>query len=249
MDTAISKLSSAFKKPAPTEADKLTKNYQAAKRFEAYFVGNVFEEALKNMERSDLFGESENQGMFDQMMVQHLADQLANSPRGLGLADQMVGNKVIPKSPTLMSPSLSLQAPEVEKGDLSFELPLAGRLTSNYGVRIDPVDGSHKHHAGLDLAAPKGDPIHAAEDGVVVFSGIKGGYGNTVMVKHDNTYTSLYGHASELKVKEGQKVQKGDVIALVGSTGKSTGPHLHFEIRKEGKAVDPKKIISLSKKI
>lgn len=122
--------------------------------------------------------------------------------------------------------------------------PLPGaRLTAAFGVRShDPVTGKRLvdgHHDGYDLAAPWGTPIHAAKAGRVVFAGIKGGYGNAVILTHAGGWSTLYGHASKLLVKPNQTVKVGQVIAYVGSTGHSTGPHLHYELRRYGVAVDP----------
>lgn len=117
--------------------------------------------------------------------------------------------------------------------------PTNGPITSNFGLRVHPILGTERFHAGTDFGAPEGTPIHASDRGVVLFAGWYGGYGNTVILDHGNGLTSLYGHASELYVQEGQAVQRGQAIATVGSTGLSTGPHLHFEIRQNGEPVDP----------
>lgn len=122
--------------------------------------------------------------------------------------------------------------------------PLPGaRLTSAFGPRPhDPVSGrivADDHHDGYDLAAPAGSPIHAAKSGTVAFVGVKGGYGQAVILAHPGGWTTLYGHASRLAVKQGQRVRAGQVIAYVGSTGHSTGPHLHYELRYQGHPVDP----------
>jgi murein DD-endopeptidase MepM/ murein hydrolase activator NlpD len=123
--------------------------------------------------------------------------------------------------------------------------PLPGaRLTSDFGVRdADPVTGKvlvDGHHDGYDLAAPMGSPIRAAKAGKVKFVGARGGYGNAVILEHPEGWETLYGHASRLAVKLGQAIKAGEVIAYVGSTGHSTGPHLHYELRRHGRAVDPK---------
>jgi murein DD-endopeptidase MepM/ murein hydrolase activator NlpD len=118
-----------------------------------------------------------------------------------------------------------------------FIRPSRGVLTSRFGRRWGRV------HEGIDLAAPTGTPIVAAESGKVVFAGRRSGYGLCVMISHGNGYQTLYGHASKLFVKSGQRVKKGQKIANVGSTGRSTGPHLHFEVRKNGSPVNPLKYI------
>lgn len=122
--------------------------------------------------------------------------------------------------------------------------PLPGaRLTSTFGVRThDPVTGKaliDGHHDGCDLAAAHGSPIRATKTGKVSFAGSQGGYGKLVVLDHPAGWSTYYGHASKLAVKEGMTIQAGQVIAYVGSTGHSTGPHLHYELRHHGIAVDP----------
>lgn len=117
--------------------------------------------------------------------------------------------------------------------------PAAGRLSSGFGYRIHPISKRRRLHAGIDIAAPTGTPIVAAAPGVVISSGWRGGYGNTVVLDHGGGLSTLYGHCSRLLVKAGQRVTQGQRIALMGSTGYSTGPHLHFETRINGKPVNP----------
>ncbi|MFO7295240.1 MAG: M23 family metallopeptidase [Caldicoprobacter sp.] len=124
-------------------------------------------------------------------------------------------------------------------------VPLQGRISDRFGYREDPFWKIQRFHSGLDIAAPYGSEIRAAGAGKVVFAGRKGGYGNLVIIDHGYGITTYYGHASRLLVKEGQKVEKGEIIARVGSTGRSTGPHLHFEIRINDVPVDPLNYISL----
>ncbi len=122
-------------------------------------------------------------------------------------------------------------------GQMSF--PTAGSITSRFGSRFHPVLGYNRFHAGVDFGASYGTGIVAADSGTVIFSGWYGGYGNSVIVDHGGGLTTLYAHASRLNVSEGQAVSKGQSIAAVGSTGLSTGPHLHFEVRRNGSPVDP----------
>ncbi|MEL6902525.1 MAG: M23 family metallopeptidase, partial [Cyanobacteria bacterium J06606_4] len=105
--------------------------------------------------------------------------------------------------------------------------------------RYHPVLGYSRFHAGTDFGAEHGTPIQAAEMGIVLFSGWYGGYGNAIILDHGGGLTTLYAHASRLNVAEGDTVRKGDVIAAIGTTGLSTGPHLHFEVRRAGEPVDP----------
>ncbi len=114
------------------------------------------------------------------------------------------------------------------------------RVASGYGSRIDPVYKTVKFHQGLDFAAPQGTPIYATADGRVTTAGNLGnGYGNHVEINHGYGYETLYGHMVRVKVRVGQTVKRGEVIGWVGSTGKSTGPHLHYEVHKGGKPIDP----------
>src|SRR5829696_3645556 len=114
------------------------------------------------------------------------------------------------------------------------------RIASGFGYRVDPVYKTIKLHAGLDFAAPQGTPIYATADGVVRVAGFSdGGYGNHVVLNHGYGYETLYGHMVRIKARSGQRVKRGEVIGYVGNTGKSTGPHCHYEVRKNGQKLDP----------
>lgn len=112
-------------------------------------------------------------------------------------------------------------------------------FTSGFGVRSDPFRGQAAMHAGIDLAAPTGTAVYATADGVVDHASWEGGYGNMVEIDHGKGLASRFGHLSRILVHPGQTVHRGDMIALVGSTGRSTGPHLHYEVRLDGHAVNP----------
>lgn len=114
------------------------------------------------------------------------------------------------------------------------------RVASGYGMRIDPVYHVRKFHQGMDFTAPTGTEIFATGNARVEFTGWKQGYGNTVILDHGYGYKTLYAHLYKSLVRKGQKVRRSDIIALVGNTGKSTGPHLHYEVRLNGKPVDPR---------
>jgi len=130
-----------------------------------------------------------------------------------------------------------------------FLMPVKGRCTSGYGFRQHPVHGSRLFHSGLDIGARHGAPISAAADGVVIYAGFSSSYGNMVVLKHRNNYITVYAHASKLFVSKGEKVKKGQKIAAVGATGVATGPHLHFEVKKNGKTIDPSKALQLTEKV
>ena len=126
------------------------------------------------------------------------------------------------------------------RGNGSLSPPLANPvITSSFGYRIHPIYGDRRLHAGIDLRATSGTPIYAAAPGEVVYAGWRGGYGNCVIIDHGGGVATLYAHQSSMAVAEGEEVSRGDVIGAVGSTGFSTGPHLHFEVRVDGVPVDP----------
>ncbi len=120
-----------------------------------------------------------------------------------------------------------------------LHLPPLRQVTSTYGIRLDPFTKKLAFHAGVDFKADTGTKIEAAMDGVVKYAGRKSMYGNAVVIKHENGYETLYGHLSKMNVKQGDKIKQKDIIGLAGSTGRSTGPHLHFELIKNGKKIDP----------
>ena len=122
--------------------------------------------------------------------------------------------------------------------------PVYGKITSHLGWRKNPFGGGYEFHSGIDIAAPQGSKVLATADGVVVLAGWYGDYGKTVIIRHPSGYLTLYGHLSKIDVKEGQRVKAGDVVGRVGSTGRSTGPHLHYEVIKGNKPIDPSKFLA-----
>nr|WP_272878427.1 M23 family metallopeptidase [Clostridium sp. Cult3] len=121
--------------------------------------------------------------------------------------------------------------------------PAAGRLTSGFGNRRNPFGRGIRFHQGIDIANSSGTNIKAAAKGIVTFAGNKAGYGKVIIIDHGNEYNSLYGHNRKLLVDVGDEVEKGQVIAKMGSTGRSTGPHLHFEVHKNGNPINPLDIL------
>ena len=122
--------------------------------------------------------------------------------------------------------------------------PVYGRITSHIGWRKNPFGRGYEFHSGIDIYAPHGSKVRATADGVVEFAGWYGDYGKTVIIRHPSGYLTLYGHLSQIDVKEGQKIKAGDVVGRVGSTGRSTGPHLHYEVIKDNKPIDPSKFLA-----
>ena len=135
----------------------------------------------------------------------------------------------------------ALDGKPAEKMFLKSPLKFTGRITSYFGYRTDPFTSSHGSHRGIDFAAYAGAPIVTTSDGIIGFAGWRGGYGRLVTVRHANGYETYYGHCSRILVRGGAKVSQGQVIAAVGSTGRSTGPHCHYEIRLRGASFNPLK--------
>lgn len=135
-------------------------------------------------------------------------------------------------------------------GDLSgaprLVMPVIGRPSSGYGMRSDPIKHTEIKHPGFDLAAPTGTTVGAASGGTVTHAGPAGTYGNLVTVRHPNGYETRYAHLSAVTVHEGDKVQQGQEVGKVGTTGYSTGPHLHFEVRHDGQTIDPAPLLPLN---
>lgn len=132
-------------------------------------------------------------------------------------------------------------------GEMLWPVAISGTvITSNYGVREHPIQGIVKEHTGIDIGnAPLGTPVVAAEEGIVTYAGWLGGYGNCVMINHGDGIVTLYGHGNKILTSVGTKVQQGDTIMEVGSTGNSTGPHLHFEVRVNGVCDNPLKYVNV----
>ncbi len=159
-------------------------------------------------------------------VLDNLDNRMAVQKKSYEEIEQMIKNKE-----KLLAATPAIQP--VSNKDLS-------RIASGFGYRIDPVYKTVKMHAGLDFAAPQGTPIYATADGVVKLAGNTGnGYGNYVVINHGYGYETLYGHQYRIKVKPGERVKRGEQIGWVGSTGKSTGPHVHYEVHKNGQHIDP----------
>ncbi|MGB9812485.1 MAG: peptidoglycan DD-metalloendopeptidase family protein [Thermovenabulum sp.] len=129
--------------------------------------------------------------------------------------------------------------------DEEFIKPVEGKITDGFGYRFHPIRKVYAMHYGIDITAPIGTPVRSTKSGKVIFSGVAGGYGNTVIIDHGNNIRSIYAHLYEVYVNSGQNVETGQVIGSVGSTGLSTGPHLHFEIKVNGNSVNPLDVINI----
>jgi murein DD-endopeptidase MepM/ murein hydrolase activator NlpD len=178
------------------------------------------------------------------------ADSLESPPAPLMMDGKLYNStrpRIVPESALSENKNISINSASLmpkTSERVEFQIPVVGRISSDFGARFHPVDRKMKFHAGIDIAVPKGTQIGAAAEGVVKFAGWKGGYGYTVIIEHPNGTETLYGHNQKLLVEKGQSIGAGEPISLSGSTGKSTGPHLHFEVRQNGRAVNPDKFLS-----
>jgi murein DD-endopeptidase MepM/ murein hydrolase activator NlpD len=214
---------------------------QAAKQLEAFFLRRLLAEARPEggMLDGGFAGDT-----FKQMLDEAIADKMS-AAGGLGMAQMFahqLGGKIapVPAQPTLQQPALG---PELA-GMPQLAMPVAGRVASPYGYRPDPV--LHvMTHPGVDLAARTGTPVSAARAGTVSHAGPGGTYGNLVIVQHEDGFETRYAHLSAVTVQKGDRVTAGQEVGKVGSTGYSKGPHLHFELRRDGKHLDPAPLLPL----
>ncbi len=206
-----------------------------AKKVETVFLN----EFLKVMFEQTSFAKNKTIGSFLPTITAHIADSLAE--RGVGFGDIMMKNQsVIEKRRDFpVRPPVSGQLPD----PATLLSQTQGRITSGFGLRLDPIDGKMRHHAGIDIAVAENSPVRTVAEGKVVFSGYSNGYGNCVVIDHGDGLTTLYGHNARNLVKLGDIIKPGTAIALSGSSGRATGPHVHFEVRKDGVAVDPAGIL------
>ncbi len=159
-------------------------------------------------------------------------DRLPESPEQLRSQGEWIAHKLDLVEERMTSTSQELAA-------MPTIAPVLGVITDGYGKRRDPFTGRWANHMGLDIAARIGTPVMAPADGVVVFSGYDGGFGKMVRLAHGFGYTTIFGHLSKILVKPGDEIRRGDTIGLLGSTGRSTGPHLHYEVHEDGRSVNP----------
>ncbi len=240
--------------------DKTQKIKEVASEFESLFILQMLKQMRSSVIKGGLVDDSKGEEIYRSMMDNELSRVIA-SGKGIGIKDmllrQLTKDNVDSASSLLYkekgkgieidtmatNPMVSQTRGPVsdypERSDQRFRLPLEGRVTSEYGIRKDPITGDSGFHRGMDIAAQEGTPIYPSMKGLVVYSGEKSGYGNVVEVKHSNGYLSRYAHNSKNMVKKGDNVDTSDIIALVGKTGRATGAHLHFEMRVEGFAVNP----------
>lgn len=218
----------------------------AAKQVETVFLN----EFLKIMMEQTSFGKDKTVSNFMPIITTEISKSLAE--RGVGVGEMLMRNPLMDKAGENekdedgvkeaggagVNKKAAQQFPSKDSSG-TLKLKAKGKIASGFGIRVDPIDGKLRQHNGLDVALPSGTPVKPAAPGKVVFSGKSGGYGNCVIIEHENGVTTLYAHNAENTVQTGDVVDTTRVIALSGSSGRSTGPHLHFEVRKDGVPVNP----------
>ncbi len=226
--------------PDPTSP----KTADAARQFEAYMVSFLAQQMRATLPEGMMTSGpmATFSGLFDQEIGRRVAET-----GGLGLGkelERMLAEHGVPTAQQLPRPAPHGRMPMLGEADNAHaaqanETGLIGRITSIFGKRKDPFTGDLREHDGIDIAGAEGSPIRPATGGKVTFAGDRGGYGNCVVVAHPDGSESRYAHCKELKVNVGDTVDTSTELATIGSTGRSTGPHLHFEVRKDGRPVDP----------
>ncbi|HEY4243353.1 MAG TPA: peptidoglycan DD-metalloendopeptidase family protein [Kofleriaceae bacterium] len=234
--------------------------HAAAQQLEAFFLRQVLAEARTTGDSSVDSGFAGD--TFKQMFDEAVADKMS-AAGGIGLSDLFAqqlrkGTSVASAPPSAAATMASKAAPIDATAAVSaataseaigapkFVLPVSGRPSSGYGMRLDPIKHTEIKHPGFDLAAPTGTPVSAAAAGTVTHAGPAGTYGNLVTIRHENGFETRYAHLSAVSVQVGQHVAPGDPIGKVGTTGYSTGPHLHFEVRHDGATVDPAPLLPVN---
>lgn len=226
----------------------------------AYELIKVMRESADKSSQDGGIGKDTYMSLFDMELAKLFAE------RGLGLQDMLLKglNREIQRDGQSaaggqqpeeknsgqgsLRPAHDPQLGTINSGErkepVLFSLPVDGRVSSYFGVRKHPIDSEYRFHPGVDIAAPAGTEIYPVRDGYVVFSGEQSGYGNVIIVDHGDGFITKYAHNKVNLVKKGENVTTSTVIAHVGSTGISTGPHLHFEVMFNGERIDPMMLIA-----
>ncbi len=230
---------------------------KASQEFESIFIAYLLKVMRNTIEESGLteggFGKEIYTELFDQEMSRSIAQHGA-----LGISDLLYrrllaqapvkehdtaarpGEKSAEPNPVPVSPPRQ-EVPEGPDSEVpDFKLPLQAPMSSVYGIRRDPFSHQRRFHKGIDLAAPAGTEVRAAKGGEVQFAGYERGYGNSVILRHPEGFQTRYAHLGATQVKAGDVVADEQVLGVVGSTGHTTGPHLHFEVIRNGEPVDPR---------
>lgn len=239
--------------PVSADADRV-KIRALAEQFESMLLAQMLEEMKQAMTP-----DAGSQGLGGQIMGDAMTSELALSlgrSGGLGLSDLLTtalarlgpagdGEPASTVPVALATDIAASVAPPPVAAPVPGPTAPVAEVTSEFGWRVDPLNGQHRFHAGLDLRAAYGQEVRSATGGTVTFAGEKPGYGMVVVVSHGSGLETRYAHLSSLEVTEGSEVRAGEVIARSGASGRATGPHLHFEVRRHGQPVDPALVASL----
>jgi murein DD-endopeptidase MepM/ murein hydrolase activator NlpD len=224
-----------IKNPAD-ERDKKLK--EACEQFESVFTYEMLKSMRKTIQKGGLFSGGQAEEVYQSMLDQELSKNMA------GKGSNSIAN-------ILYQQLKHIDKAEETGGIQNFNdnslpiWPLEARVSSSFGWRKDPFTGNKKFHEGIDLAAKEGANVKAVMAGKVQITDNQKGYGKVVVLDHGHGFTTLYAHNSDITVKAGDWVKKGSTIAKVGSTGRSTGPHLHFEVKRDGKNLDPENFLKI----
>lgn len=255
----------SFPSPSTSAATRSEDAAVAGKAFEELLLHELLKTMRQTIPSEDGdFGQETIDSMFDQAIAEQTAGTLGLSKvfeRQLGGSPQAPPTALTPPpwrppapglkvAPTARPEFVPSHAPAGKHaiGVIGMQMPVGalpvdGVQSSEYGPRIHPISGEHKFHGGMDIAAAEGTEIRAVQQGIVTHAGWKPGYGNVVEILHSDGVTTRYAHASRVHVREGQRVDAGEGIADVGQTGQATGPHLHFEARRNGHTMDPERYL------
>jgi murein DD-endopeptidase MepM/ murein hydrolase activator NlpD len=237
---------------------------KVAQDFESLFVAYLLKVMRETIEESSDGAQAGlGKGIYTELFDEEMSKTISKRST-LGIADMLMkrltatspvdgdqsGNNTIevpPATPKNPAPaSLSPQGPPQESDSEihDIHLPVTAPVSSNFGLRKDPFTRELRFHRGMDLAAPEGTEVRAAQEGEVIFSGFKPGYGNVIVIQHSGGLETTYAHLGCMSVKKGDLITAEQIVGTVGSTGHSTGPHLHFEAARFGERIDPRNAMS-----
>ncbi|MEW6669195.1 MAG: peptidoglycan DD-metalloendopeptidase family protein [Thermodesulfobacteriota bacterium] len=220
------------------KADEDQKLRKACREFESVFTYELLKGMRRTVEKCDLFHGGQGEEMYESLLDQELSKTMAGiGPRSLASILYLQLKKE--GRAEIMEGSDPMAWKELERPAAPINAMQGGAVSSTFGWRKDPFSGEDRFHYGVDFAASEGTPVRAPMPGKVLLAGYRAGYGNLVVLDHGHGLTTLYAHNRENTVSEGDWVRQGTPLAKVGSTGRSTGPHLHFEVRKDGRQLDP----------
>lgn len=238
INSDINLINEIKKERAEIEARKQALEADRAKlvEIEKAAIAKQAEIEAKKVERNEVLAKAQNDRATAEAAMQELQ---ANSAQISAMLKERQAARAAAAAAAAEAAAQQAQSYSWVQGSGQLGWPANGPITSPFGSRIHPIWGYTIYHDGIDIGVDEGVPVHAADGGTVVWSGWMGGYGYAVVIDHGNGLSTLYGHNSDLAVSEGEGVSKGQVIAYAGSTGNSTGPHVHFEVRVNGDPVDP----------